>query len=524
MPIERVSAVAEEPFVPDPSEPAWLRELEISVASYDAVAGTAQEWLEQHAATAEPRLVRRVELVHASASTRRGLLEDGATRMREIRQWAVEHGEAYLQARAERVLGVLLRRAGEASASLEHAVAAVNVLPPDTHRTVLADHLVCLGDALALSGLVDEAVEEYRRAEQLARAHQHDELFLLVLNNRTYTLYEDGRLAEASQLADELVAATLRITGELPLHTLDTAASIYAADGRLQAAERLYAMVDLTDDVPPEDAAETLLSLARVRRQRGDLDGARETLARVGEVCAGQHLGAVEIRALSERAELSAASGDYREAFEQYKQYHERLLAQRVVEQEARARMMQAIFQTSQARAESERFREMSYRDPLTKLRNRRYVDEHLADLIDSQLADGRALSMAFIDLDLFKQINDTCSHEAGDEVLRRVAAVLDGATRHAPGGFAARMGGEEFLVALPGHDRASAQDRLEELRLAVAGIDWDGLTGGLPVTVSIGCATAPHDGAERLLLLGAADRRLYAAKDAGRNRVVSVR
>ena len=509
--------------MPDPSEPAWLRDLELTVGSFDAVAATAQQWLEEHAAHADAVVVRRVELVDAAVSTRRGLLEDGATQMREIRQWAVDRGEAYLHARAERVLGVLLRRAGEATASLEHAVAAVNVLPTDAHHTVLADHLVCLGDALALSGSIDEALEEYVRAEQLARACEHDELYLLALNNRTYTLYEDARIDEASVLADELVTATLKVTGELPLHTLDTAASIYAAAGRLEEAERLFAMVDLTDDIAPEDAAETLLSLAKVRRQRGDLEGARATLARVAGVAEGQHLGAVEIRALSEWAELSAAGGDYRQAFEQYKQYHERLLAQRVVEQEARARMMQAIFQTSQARAESERFREMSYRDPLTKLRNRRYVDEHLSELIDTQLAEGRSLAVAFIDLDLFKRINDTCSHEAGDEVLRRVAAVLDGATRHAAGGFTARMGGEEFLVALPDHDRATAEERLEDLRRAVEAITWDGLTCDLPVTVSIGCATAPDDGVDRLLLLGAADRRLYAAKDAGRNRVVSL-
>jgi diguanylate cyclase (GGDEF)-like protein len=516
-----MSTVAEEPHVPDPSEPAWLRELEISVASYDTVAGTAQQWLEEHAADADQAIVRRVELVQASASTRRGLLADGATQMREIRQWAVDHEQAYLQARAERVLGVLLRRAGEATSSLEHAVAAVNVLPPDTHRTVLADHLVCLGDALALSGSVDEALEEYRRAEQLARACDHDELFLLALNNRTYTLYEDARLEEASALADELVAATLRITGELPLHTLDTAASIYAADGRLQAAERLYAMVDLTDDVAPEDAAETLLSLARVRRQRGDLEGARDTLTRMAGVCEGQHLGAVEIRALSEWAELSAASGDYQRAFEQYKQYHERLLAQRVVEQEARARMMQAIFQTSQARAESERFREMSYRDPLTKLRNRRFVDERLPQLIDAQLLAGRPLTVAFIDLDHFKGINDTCSHEVGDEVLRRVASVLDGTAHGTEGAFAARMGGEEFLVALPDVDVREASRRLESMRHIIETLQWDGITRDLPVTVSIGGASAPTDGTERLLLLGAADRRLYRAKDAGRNRVV---
>jgi diguanylate cyclase (GGDEF)-like protein len=227
------------------------------------------------------------------------------------------------------------------------------------------------------------------------------------------------------------------------------------------------------------------------------------------------------MRALSERSELAAAAGDYRQAFELYKQFHERSVAHRVVEQEARARMMQAIFQTSQARAESEHFREMSYRDPLTKLRNRRYVDERLPKLIETQLAAERPLTVAFIDLDFFKSINDTCSHEVGDEVLRRVAAVLDGTAHGTEAAFAARMGGEEFLVAFPDVDVHEAGRRLESMRHIIETLQWDGLTRGLPVTVSIGAACAPQDGRERLLLLGAADRRLYRAKDAGRNRVV---
>jgi diguanylate cyclase (GGDEF)-like protein len=505
------------------SESDWLRALELGVnEDFSQVAATARQWLEDNAAHADPVRVRRVELVHAAASTRLGLIEDGATRMREIRQWAHDRDERYLQARAERLLGVLLRRAGEATASLEHAVASVNLLPDDAHQAVLADHRIGLADALALSGSIQEALTEYDRAQQIAAACQITSLYLLALNNRVYTLFEAGQLDQAVVGADELLAATARAGTDLPLHVIDTVATAFSAVGRLEEAERLFAKADLTDDVAPEDAAETTLSLARIRRERGDLAGAREALERVFATCAGQNLGGVEVRALCERAELLAASGDFQAAFEQYKEYHERLLAQRVVEQEARARMMQAIFETSQARRESERFREMSYRDPLTKLRNRRYVDERLGELIDQQVAAGRVLSVAFVDLDYFKRINDTCSHEAGDEVLRRVAAVLDGAAHHVEGGFTARMGGEEFLVVLPDHDVDDAVRRLDDLRRSVAGIEWDGLTRDLPVTVSIGCATAAADGTERLLLLGAADRRLYAAKDAGRNRVVS--
>jgi two-component system, cell cycle response regulator len=500
-----------------------LRALEVEIDDdANELAAKADKWLEEHAADADPVAVRRVELVLAAAATRRGLVEDGAAQMREIREWALDHGEPYLHARCERALAVLLRRAGEATASLEHAVASMNALPEDAHPEVRADHLIGLADALAQTGSIEESLAEYERALQIASASQSPWLYVLALNNRVYTLFESGRMAEAAAGADELLALTTGDGADLPLFLIDTVASVYSAVGRLEEAERLFGQADLSGDVAPEDVAETLLSLARVRRVRGDVAGAEQALGQVLATCAGATLGGVEVRALCEQAEVSAASGDFEAAFGQYKQFHERLLAQRVVEQEARARMMQAIFATSQARRESELFREMSYRDPLTMLRNRRYVDERLSELIDEQLRAGRQLAIAFVDLDFFKRINDTCSHETGDEVLRRVAAVLDGAANRVEGSFTARMGGEEFLVALPDHDAAAADRSLEQLRSAIERIEWDGLTHGLPVTVSIGCATAPADGTERLLLLGTADRRLYLAKDRGRNRVVT--
>jgi len=112
------------------SDPDWLRELEVlSGEKFSEIAATAQTWLDEHRQEPDPVVVRRVELVLASACTRLGQIEDGAPRMREIGQWAAERGERYLQARVERQLAVLLRRAGEATASLEHAVASINMLP-----------------------------------------------------------------------------------------------------------------------------------------------------------------------------------------------------------------------------------------------------------------------------------------------------------------------------------------------------------------------------------------------------------
>ncbi|HEV7824489.1 MAG TPA: GGDEF domain-containing protein, partial [Mycobacteriales bacterium] len=108
------------------------------------------------------------------------------------------------------------------------------------------------------------------------------------------------------------------------------------------------------------------------------------------------------------------------------------------------------------------------------------------------------------------------------DEVLRTVAPMLAAA---ADGdGFAARMGGEEFLVALPGLAAAEAFAVLEALRRRIAAHPWAPVTGGLPVTVSVGLCTAEPGCADQEAVLRRADRNLYAAKRAGRDRSVDDR
>ena len=159
-------------------------------------------------------------------------------------------------------------------------------------------------------------------------------------------------------------------------------------------------------------------------------------------------------------------------------------------------------------------------RDPLTGLRNRRYVDEELPALI----AADPDLTVAIADIDHFKRINDELSHDVGDQVLVQVAKLLDTELAAvAPDGFAARLGGEEFLLVLPATPVTLAATQLDGIRRAISDHDWHGTTNGLPVTVSIGVAgvseTTPRSQAAAL---ATADRNLYAAKHAGRNRVVA--
>ncbi len=153
---------------------------------------------------------------------------------------------------------------------------------------------------------------------------------------------------------------------------------------------------------------------------------------------------------------------------------------------------------------------ELAMVDPLTSLANRRKLESDLAQVERRRTSEG-PVAFAMVDVDHFKSFNDTYGHAAGDEVLRRVAAVISGMVRDSDVVY--RYGGEEFSILLPGATAEEARIVAERVREAVEGLD---VPGGR-VTVSVGVADAVG-GLEGLALR--ADGALYAAKQAGRNRV----
>ncbi len=158
--------------------------------------------------------------------------------------------------------------------------------------------------------------------------------------------------------------------------------------------------------------------------------------------------------------------------------------------------------------------RRLSLTDALTGCHNRRAMDERLDAEIGHCHTRGAALSVMFVDVDRFKQVNDRHGHAAGDEVLREVALRCQAELR-APAQWMARYGGEEFLVVLPGTASSAAREVAVQLREAVRRTPLQGL--GLAVTVSIGLAQLQTgEGARQLLQR--ADAMLYEAKRSGRD------
>jgi diguanylate cyclase (GGDEF)-like protein/PAS domain S-box-containing protein len=168
--------------------------------------------------------------------------------------------------------------------------------------------------------------------------------------------------------------------------------------------------------------------------------------------------------------------------------------------------------------------KEQAQHDPLTSLANRRLLDERLDDEFANARIAEAYLGLIMFDVDCFKAYNDFYGHLAGDDVLRRVARTVCSMLRRA-NDLAARYGGEEIVVLLPGSDAPGTLSMADRIREAVADLNIE--HAGNPhgyVTISAGaCAVTPVMGIHSPVnLVRAADRALYASKAAGRNRVSS--
>ncbi len=168
----------------------------------------------------------------------------------------------------------------------------------------------------------------------------------------------------------------------------------------------------------------------------------------------------------------------------------------------------------------NQRLQELSYTDPLTRLYNRRYLEEAAAKEWQRCLRKATDISVLMLDIDHFKQVNDRFGHDIGDHCLQEVAKRLHELLR--PTDIAARYGGEEFCVILPETKSADAMHVAERIRLAIASMSLRTEKGALTVTVSIGISSAtPNNSMLLHKLFTEADAALYAAKSAGRNRVI---
>ncbi|GAB1644840.1 diguanylate cyclase [Krasilnikovia sp. MM14-A1259] len=478
--------------------------------------------VEQEAAAAGAHMqMWRARLLRADLLERRSALADAMKMMWRVHAWARDNDCRPILARAHMLLARAHTTLGDLNANLDHMIQAVDALdentPPDKHIS----YLVKLADALADTGSMPEARERYEQAERAAIALGNVSCRTMALNNYAYKECTLGDARRAQAVLERLQAVSVAYGWELDSSELDTFAHVELRLGDYDAAERMarQALERYATEKEDTDAeAELLQTLATAQRCRGDLHAAQSSLDKSRQLCQTHGLRLRSVFALHEQSELYAAARDFENAFLTLREYHAAEKALHCEQREAQARNRQAVFEVKEARRQAEWFREQARHDPLTGLQNRRAVDERLPALLAHAAADGTEVIAALLDLDHFKNVNDLRSHETGDRVLVTVAGLLESIDT-GPSGFVARLGGEEFLVVIAGADLAGAAFRLEDLRRAVADHPWARITNGVPVTVSIGVASAEPDSTPSTLL-ARADEALYSAKGAGRNRV----
>jgi len=468
-------------------------------------------------------LRRRAQLVIADATIRMGEIVAGSSLAREVQSDAERNSDAFALARAHYQLAWAAHTLGDIPEAQIHGIHALELLPDDTPRGIVMDHLMIVAIAYNPSPQADAYFQE---ALTIADECDDPVRTIIIHNNIAYAAMDNGDLATAHEHVELMMEAAQRAQYQLPIVQLETAARLYNDEGRyadavavLQPVEQMDRVLG-PDDVPSDVRLPLgLLALARAWRGLREWDTAQRHLDQAMERADDAGMKHLLARILQEQAFLCADRGDYQRAFTEYKAYHDAIMALQSEEQQARARIVQATFDAERNRQQAEHFRQLAMRDALTGLFNRRYMDDLLVRSIHQSEMDGSSLSLAIMDADFFKRINDQLSHEVGDAVLREAAVLLLSAKP--AGSTVCRLGGEEFVLIMPHTEAAEAVASCEAVRRAVAEYDWSPLTGDLSLTVSIGVATAVGGRTTPSAMLSDADRNLYAAKRSGRNRVM---
>ena len=359
------------------------------------------------------------------------------------------------------------------------------------------------GQALALRNLGSVADEYKEHEKALSLYEQSFELYEQMANPHELALqylalgkalanlarYDEARSAFTQVLVylQQVDNTTLKI--DVSLHLSQLAQSEGA---EYKAHERLCDAVKLVDEeAAPADAFRVHKALADSFKERGE---------------AAKALHHFELfHDLKERVQK-----------ESERRRTKGLLLQFDVQRLTLEKEMYRLKHVELARA-YDQLKELSIRDPLTSLYNRRHLSSELLQEVERARRYERPLSVMLCDIDDFKKINDTCGHQIGDEVLIRIAKLLCERTRASD--IVARYGGEEIVVVFPETSLENAEKTCEGICKSVADHPWTRLNPGLAVTLSIGLVELlASDNAESLLRR--ADNKMYEAKRSGKNKV----
>lgn len=422
----------------------------------------------------------------------------------------------------------LLLDIGLSDDAFDMASLAVSTAESCNDASALAFALNAKGVALAVCRQVSMAIPLLQRSVEVAEAAGISGLYAFGLLNLGFCHAKLAEEAEAIQDAiamahwlDHAIATTAEAIsaaeacGDLWILrvALGNCAEYHALRGDVPAA---MVHLDRSAALPGEGGASLrihyLYTLATARLRSGDLAGALEVAQR--SLALADETGQIDhqLNAAAQLGRVYEALGQFEAALALQKRFHALYVRQSGETTQRIAKAAELRAETTQLRARASALAAEALLDALTGMPNRRSFERTVEELAGSDYA------LAIFDLDHFKAVNDQYSHLVGDDVLRRVSRIL---TAHVSDlGYAARLGGEEFVLILPHHDTQGAVSVVENLRLALHDIDWSDIAPGLRTTASIGlCSTGETRHHDEIMIR--ADQRLYAAKHAGRNRTV---
>jgi diguanylate cyclase (GGDEF)-like protein len=398
-------------------------------------------------------------------------VHDWRERLVELLELTLESGDLWEESISRNDIACYLKDMGEVEAAeheIERALEVAHQVPSANSFALAVLHST-RADIRLLAGRPEDALADAERSIALLTRHGEPNPYVL--------------------------GATVRaqVEARMALGDLDDAQQ--AGEGALTwLGERV-----------PQTRGLILSTLAAALREAGRTEDAYDTLARAAELERQAFRELSELQLTLERTTLAVHAARHETDSLAAKN---RELAEAHAELETRTRQLEGL---------QEQLREQADRDWLTGLHNRRYLARELERLTEERLLG--PVSLAVLDLDHFKSINDRFGHDIGDQVLVRVARLLCDVLRDTD--IVVRSGGEEFLFLMPNTDTRAAAACCERLQQTIHNAAWEEIVTGLAVTTSVGVASASEpDDLEALIRL--ADERLYEAKHTGRDRVVS--
>jgi diguanylate cyclase (GGDEF)-like protein len=428
--------------------------------------------------------------------------------------------------------GLIHRNLGQPQEALPLLQRAADLARAAGDAELLVRALNEQGNALHELGDDATAIARKHEAMELAERSGDEDGFADCVNDLAVIAYAQGRLAESTRYLEQAFAISSRVGDhrERVIGAVNLAGAVSEADPtRARALLEEALKVAVTAQLPVEEEL-VRETLALEHAQRGDHAEAYRELLRAHELRRSTLTAASTRRVADLRALYDAERREAEIALLQRDREIQRLTAERA---RVRQRWWAAGFgvallfavvlgagyqmRTRSARALAEaksRVDELARTDPLTGLANRRFAVERLHDEALRAQRRQSVFSLVLADLDDFKRVNDAHGHACGDEVLVRFSGILSSSVRALD--VAARWGGEEFLLLLPGTDAAGAVNVAEKVRARLQELEVLWQDAPVRLTATLGVAVCRDGDAEACLR--AADAALYAGKAAGRN------